>query len=57
MKNPLNHPRVLRAIALLFLGLVLVGVAVGLVRSFLETNTNAVVTRTVVVAPRAPGRR
>jgi hypothetical protein len=33
VKNALNHPRAQRAIALLFLALVLVGVVAGLTRS------------------------
>ena len=44
MDNPLNHPRALRWISLLFLGLVLAGVAAGLVRSFSGTPSAAGVT-------------
>jgi hypothetical protein len=49
--NPLNGPRAIRAIALVFLVLILVGVVAGLVHSFTNSSAGTPGPRTVTIEP------
>jgi hypothetical protein len=51
VENPLNGPRAIRVIAVVFLVLVLVGVVAGLVRSFTNSRAGTPATRTVIIEP------